>query len=346
MLLNLCTIGFSVILGFIPYATAQCECGYLVGKDRFTHSILSHFGRLLDQPDIADGSGNELNDWEVQGWSTNGTGKRGSERFLLPKKNEESNVFIQGGALNLQQTAYTEDDEAEGRPVLVSEIVTRRSDILYGSFRSRFKIIVEEDTEGGAVAGFFFYHGDQSETDIEILTREDELKVHYSQQPTYDYETDVFYEDASLTANLQRPWTEAQEYRWDWHPGVSHFYQDGIKAAEMIVNTPSRKGKIMINLWADGGQWSGRPANKNVTMQIQTIELFFNTSLSHSGGDSDFNKACEEAGGISNENTSCVVEELPEDHGQESSATRVLVSIWWGACSILWAIFVMRGYPL
>lgn len=59
-------------------------------------------------------------------------------------------------------------------------------------------------------------------------------------------------------------------------------------------------------------------------MQIQHVELYFNTTMSQSGDDSDFNSACEQAGGLSGEKTVCVVER--SDGSKPSAGVRI--EIW------------------
>ena len=156
MSLRLCITSFVWVSSFIWTTRAECECGYQVGNDRYTNAILTDFSRFLDIDDISEGSGDELNDWEVQEWGTNAT-TRGTET-LLAKQNDASNVWIQGGLLQMRQKAYSDQDKTDKKPVSVAEIVTRRDDILYGSFRARYKIAIEQHTNGGAVSGFFFYH--------------------------------------------------------------------------------------------------------------------------------------------------------------------------------------------
>lgn len=70
-------------------------------------------------------------------------------------------------------------------------------------------------------------------------------------------------------------------------------------------------------------------------MEIGHIELFFNTSTSHSGGDTGFNEACEKAGGL-DANTTCVVE--TGDYHQKSSAVRLLSwgGLAWVASALIW----------
>ena len=58
----------------------------------------------------------------------------------------------------MRQKAYSDRDILDGKPVSVAEIATRRDDILYGSFRAKYKLVVPQNTEGGAVSKFFFHH--------------------------------------------------------------------------------------------------------------------------------------------------------------------------------------------
>lgn len=138
-------------------ALAQCECGYIVEGNRFTHGIVTDFSKFPDTSDIMDGSDKELDEWEVQEWGTSVTGQHGNTEYRLPRQNMGENVWIKGGTLHMRQNGYSVQEAEEELPVKVAEIVTRRNDILYGSFRSNFRVIEQPDAEGGSVAGFFFY---------------------------------------------------------------------------------------------------------------------------------------------------------------------------------------------
>lgn len=75
-----------------------------------------------------------------------------------------------------------------------------------------------------------------------------------------------------------------------------------------------------------------QPADKDIIMEIQTIELFFNTSLSHSGGDTNFNTACEKAGGPGDPDTICVVEK-----GDYKNTKSSAVQLQWHG-GVIWAV--------
>ncbi|OJD15853.1 hypothetical protein ACJ73_08940 [Blastomyces percursus] len=59
-------------------------------------------------------------------------------------------------------------------------------------------------------------------------------------------------------------------------------------------------GHAYLNVWADGGQWSGAPSTTDVFLTIRLIAIYHNTSASDQGLDSAFNERCQKAGGPSN----------------------------------------------
>lgn len=81
-----------------------------------------------------------------------------------------------------------------------------------------------------------------------------------------------------------------------------------------IELTDSRPSKIMINLWANNGSWSGPPSTDDVIMAIKEVKLYYNTSTSNEGKDEVFNKKCTKAGGFANEEAICSAGE-PEPKG-------------------------------
>ncbi len=55
---------------------------------------------------------------------------------------------------------------------------------------------------------------------------------------------------------------------------------------------------MQMNLWADGGAWSGEPSRTDVIMNIRSIVMFYNTTASDAGGDREFDRRCRDAGGV------------------------------------------------
>ena len=92
-----------------------------------------------------------------------------------------------------------------------------------------------------------------------------------------------------------------------------------------------------IYILANSGNVCSPPADRDITMDIQTIQLFFNTTLSHSGGDTTFNKACEKAGGYGDKDTICVVEKT----GRNTTSSAVHLQSWGWHSGITWAVLTL-----
>jgi beta-glucanase (GH16 family) len=161
---------------------------------------------------------------------------------------------------------------------LGGEIFWRPADVDAVSMRVSARIT--GDT--GAVAGIFTYHNDTQESDIEILTRDGDSSVHLTNQPTLDANDQPV---ADSTFNRSMPWfktvDEFSVYRLDWFPnlGVSAWYVDGALLKSSEVNVPFEASTIMIDMWSNGGSWSGdMPVWGEAQIEIQWIELAFNAS--------------------------------------------------------------------
>jgi beta-glucanase (GH16 family) len=134
----------------------------------------------------------------------------------------------------------------------------------------------------GAVAGFFTYHNDTQESDIEVLTRDGGSSVHVTNQPTLDGNDQPI---AGATFNESMPWFKTVDqfsvYRLDWFPdiGVSAWYVDGAILKTSEVNVPFEASTLMIDMWSNGGSWSGdMQVWGQAKLEIQWIELAFNAS--------------------------------------------------------------------
>ncbi|KAI1204044.1 hypothetical protein F5X97DRAFT_282906 [Nemania serpens] len=47
------------------------------------------------------------------------------------------------------------------------------------------------------------------------------------------------------------------EHRYDWTPGSSEWYVDGVRVAAISFQTPASPLSVLFNVWSDGGVWSG-----------------------------------------------------------------------------------------
>ncbi|RSL92362.1 hypothetical protein CEP52_013842 [Fusarium oligoseptatum] len=133
----------------------------------------------------------------------------------------------------------------------------------------------------GAVAGFFTYFNDTQESDIEVMTRDEENRVHFSNQPTEN--TTTWTTIPGSTHNLTRSgsmhdWTV---YRLDWlrEQKKSAWYIDGELKKESEMNVPVVPSTVYINMWSNGGSFSGEmEVGANATLEIQWIQMAFNAS--------------------------------------------------------------------
>jgi beta-glucanase (GH16 family) len=157
-----------------------------------------------------------------------------------------------------------------------AEIDFASTDVLYASIRAQVRVM----GDAGAVAGIFTYHNDTSESDIEIITRDEQSNIHYSNQPTTDDESHVIPGSTfNVTITGNKNWTDWQTYRLDWLPGHTVWYVNGIQTASTTVNVPQEPSSIILNMWSNGGLFSGRMAKgSQAKMDIAWIELIFNTS--------------------------------------------------------------------
>ncbi|EXK24968.1 hypothetical protein FOMG_18341 [Fusarium oxysporum f. sp. melonis 26406] len=147
----------------------------------------------------------------------------------------------------------------------------------------------------GAVAGFFTYFNDTQESDIEVLTKDEEDRVHFSNQPTENTTTWTTIPGSTHNESRSGSFEDWTVYRLDWlrDQGLSAWYIDGklIKTSQM--NVPVEPSTIYINMWSNGGSFSGRmDYNTNATLEIQWIQMAFNASSVEAEHDREVGSVC------------------------------------------------------
>lgn len=133
----------------------------------------------------------------------------------------------------------------------------------------------------GAVLGFFTFESNTQESDIEILTSDPITNIRFSNQPDYDAKTGNTVPGASSDIVLPNGavWTDWHDYRLDWYDGVSRWYVDGEFVLEKTLNVPTEPSGLVLNLWSDGGEWSGNMSvGSEVVAGFEWIEMAFNIS--------------------------------------------------------------------
>ncbi|ORY66566.1 concanavalin A-like lectin/glucanase domain-containing protein [Pseudomassariella vexata] len=187
-----------------------------------------------------------------------------------------------------------------------AQITSNQQNLLYASLRTRMRVIpnglsqssapsagdrpvsnpdtgssASHPVDEGAVVGFFTYHSDTQESDIEILTGDATDQIRYSNQPDYNAKTDSMVPGASsqLTLPGGKRYTEWIEHRLDWYEGTIRWWADGELVLNKTTNTPTEPSGLIMNLWGDGGFWSGNMSvGGQVLVGVEWVEVVFNVS--------------------------------------------------------------------
>jgi hypothetical protein len=209
-------------------------------------------------------------DWGIQNWS-----KPADADFPVRMVNSPANVYI--GQNDDDDDAFTYltlrttrlDDFSSA-----AEIESEQQNVLFCSMRMYARVSGAK----GAVAGFFTFFDDENETDIEILTDDTTDTIRYTNQPAVGEDgNDV--PGASLAKSKLPAWDEWQEHRIDWLEKESFWYLNGKQVARNTYSVPRKESYVVINMWSDGGEWSGNmTVGSSAEFQIQWIEMVFNTS--------------------------------------------------------------------
>jgi len=71
----------------------------------------------------------------------------------------------------------------------------------------------------------------------------------------------------------------------DWGDGVTRWFIDGAEVAESRYGVSTRTQGVVMNMWGNGGSWSGvMPVGGTAELQVQWVEVLFNTSGRSEGG--------------------------------------------------------------
>jgi beta-glucanase (GH16 family) len=169
---------------------------------------------------------------------------------------------------------------------LAAELDFKEYNVTYASLRMSARI----HGASGGIAALFTYHNDTAESDIEIPTGGTANELHCSNQPTTDPDTSAPIKGSTFNVSMakQLPTSTWNNYRLDWLPGRSAWYVNGAQSAATKVNVPGAESMVILNLWSNGGNFSGRmDTGAEAWMDIQWVELLFNTTGSpgtQSGG--------------------------------------------------------------
>ncbi|KAI9818607.1 MAG: hypothetical protein M1832_004380 [Thelocarpon impressellum] len=199
--------------------------------------------------------------WSIQSW-----GKPVSAVAPVAVQNAPENVCIGRDGNSTHLTLKT-SRSAELQSA--AEINTIRQDILHASIRIKARV----NGDAGAVAGMFTIAGAE-ESDLEILTRDPEDHIRYTNQPGSAH-------GATTDQAIPGRWRNWAIHRLDWFPGRSEWYFDNHRVVSKNVNCPTRPSILDLNMWGDGGEWAGpMRVGGSARLEIQWVEMAFNTSES------------------------------------------------------------------
>ncbi|KAN0069438.1 Concanavalin A-like lectin/glucanase domain containing protein [Elaphomyces granulatus] len=252
-----------------------------------------------------------IKDWNIQNWH-----RKGNEIFPVTVVNSNQNVFITKSYSTGDSTHLVLRTTRNENYSSTAEIESGVRNIFHCSLRVRFRLLSKDESilapplgEGihsqhiqtipqniqpaslvhrnarknpppdGACAGIFTFNSTVSESDIEILTSDPPNRVHYANQPDYDFVTDQVIDGASIIKDIPIPWTSWATHRLDWFPDASRWYVNNQLQAMNTYGVPNDPSRLIINLWSDGGVWSGNlTVGESVYMGIESIELAYNVS--------------------------------------------------------------------
>uniref|UniRef100_A0A093UZK7 Beta-glucanase n=1 Tax=Talaromyces marneffei PM1 TaxID=1077442 RepID=A0A093UZK7_TALMA len=193
-------------------------------------------------------------DWLIQDWQ-----RSGSLLFPIPIANSNKNAFLTrslaGGTSFLAMRTKRFEKYSS-----TAEIETARL-----------------PPSTGACVGIFTFFSRTSESDIEILTSDPPNRAHYANQPDYDPIRNVVIPGSQVAVDSHVPWTTWSTYRLDWFPGMSRWYVENQLQASLAYGVPVDPSRLIVNIWSDGGLWSGNlTVGNSVHLGIEWIEIAYN----------------------------------------------------------------------
>ena len=285
----------------ISAAATTCPCGYTINSTSSEQHAI--FTEALESDFLHTTNLSTDNIWIPQAYNVTPAASRGPYGKASQIENALTNPILDpytwtgegthGGDPGLQlwvrHSLIPSPSNASEMMVPMSEIVSSRTDILYGSFRIGMKL----PATLGTCSAFFFYLDDEREIDMEFLSRQQQPRPGVSsshsggtvnlvlQSP--ESAREGYVNPSSADFALQdlpfKPQEGYHEYRFDWVPGRVEFYADGVLLRTMRENVPDRAGKVHVSHWSNGNAgWSGGPPGSDAVMVVSYVKAYFNSS--------------------------------------------------------------------
>ncbi|PPJ50396.1 hypothetical protein CBER1_06976 [Cercospora berteroae] len=305
------TLLFALLL--TSATAAKCACGYTTSHGAFfTDALETDFLHVRDLARDTDSA------WIPQAYNVssdqaNGPfGKASRVENVIPNPIAGGRDVWDGEGINgedpgLQLWARSalvpspddddddDDDDGErrggegGKMIPMSEIVSSRTDILYGSFR----IALKPTHINGTCGAFFFYFNDSTEIDMEFLSRQTvtsspansssiNLVIQSPQSALRGYASGPDFILKSLPFD---PTIGYNEFRFDWFPSHVDFFANGVLLQRMEERIPKgQPGALHVSHWSNGNEgWSGGPPERAAVLTVGYVKGYFNTSEGQEG---------------------------------------------------------------
>ncbi|KAK1979962.1 concanavalin A-like lectin/glucanase domain-containing protein [Colletotrichum cereale] len=294
-----------------PYvADSVCNCYLTNSSERyFTNHLFFDFrnlGQYAGVPDVvadwnASANASVTSDyfnadawtsvWGIQNWNnTDLRGKDGNDG-TVDMVNSASNIYIEknndGGA--------SSDTFMSMRTVRLQDFQSsaEMESISMGYHFVSVRMLARTLGAAGACTALFTYreadtYADVQEADIEVLTKDPENRIQYTNQPSFTSQGDTI-DKSTQNGTMPRgtSWRDWAVHRLDWDDKDSTWLVDGAEVSSISFQVPRDPSRVMLNSWSDGGSWSGiMNVGDSAVMQIQWIEMVFNTTEESSSSSS------------------------------------------------------------
>ncbi|KAL2164614.1 hypothetical protein VTH06DRAFT_3831 [Thermothelomyces fergusii] len=237
--------------------------------------------------------------WLLGSWN-NSNGVRADA--TVPMVNSPNNVYIEANTEPDPSSSSSSSSSPPPQTYLTlrtqrlpdfqtaAEIESTSSAFKYLSLRMRARTVGAP----GAITAVFTYRGSKTlagvqESDLEIRTSDRRNLLHYTNQPAYTDDGEVVPE-ATRNATMPhgRDWTAWAVHRFDWTPGLTTWYVDGVELARIAFQAPRDESSIILNAWSDGGGWTGNMTLFDAAfLQVQWLELLYNRTTEKDGAKQD-----------------------------------------------------------
>lgn len=276
---------------------ADCECGFRDEENRlWMDGLVIPFDKVGD---LSKSNDVWLNDY---------VHSKGHGNYTYSVQPE--NVYLENGELVLKVTPPV------GDTIGSAQLSSRRKDLYYGTYRSEMYLPPQK----GSCVGFFHYHNDTEEIDIEYIGQNKDM-LYFSSKRTNprDYSTDIDYLNLIYKSGTLQTF---RDYRFDWTPNQVDFYVDNDKLYSAKDSIPSTPARVMLMNWGNGDlNWSDLP-KENVYAKFRNVRVFFNST--HPYVINHYAEACKAALNAKISRTTCDVATFSktEKYGYDENVIR------------------------